>query len=83
MKVGNERLGILLFVDDDVIMMSDSEEDLQDMLNIAADYRIDFCVKFSESKSKVIVVKCADDDIDRILKEKVCSPRKFIVWTFS
>ena len=63
-RVGNERWGILYA--DDVIMMSNSKEDLQEMLNIVAGYGIDFCVKFSESKSKVIVVNGADEGTDHV-----------------
>ena len=47
-------------------MISGSEEDLQDMLNEVADSGKDFCIKFSEIKSKVIVVNGTDDDTRHI-----------------
>ena len=50
MRVGNKRLGILLYADD-VIVISETEEDMQIMLNIAAGYGKDFRVKFSEDES--------------------------------
>ena len=65
MKVGNERLGILLYADD-VIIMSEGARDLQCMLDEAYAYSQDFCVKFSEDKSKVIVVNGILDDVDRV-----------------
>ena len=75
MKVGSERLGILLYADD-VIIMSESARDLQCMLNEIYYYSQDFCVKFSEEKSKVIVVNGVQDDIARMWQlGEVCIKR--------
>ena len=49
---------------DDGIVMSDIGEDLLVMLNAMANYGQEFCVKFSEVKSKVIVINGTNDDID-------------------
>ena len=45
-----------------MIIMSESARDMQEMLNKMAKYGQDFCVKFSEDKSKVVVVNGRLDD---------------------
>ena len=60
-RVGNKRLEILVYADD-VIMMSKNGDDLQVMLNAVAEYGQDLCVKFSNEKSKAIVVSGTDED---------------------
>ena len=64
MEVGNERLSILLYADD-VIIMSECAIELQAMLNAVSEYSNDFCVSFSEAKSKVIVINGMEEDVDR------------------
>ena len=54
MKVGNERLVILMYADD-LIIMCESAEDLQEVLNAVTQYG-SFSVKFSAEKSKVLVI---------------------------
>ena len=49
MKVGEDRLGILLYAED-VIVMSENETELQNMVNAVYEYSQDFCVKFREEK---------------------------------
>ena len=64
MRVENERLCILLYADD-VIVMNDSGEELQLMLNAVNEYGDEFCVKFSEAKSKVVVINGLEEERDR------------------
>ena len=64
MKVGNERLVILMYADD-VIIMCESGEDLQEVLDAVSEYGRDFSVKFSADKSKVLVVNGEQEDVER------------------
>ena len=65
MRVGNDRLSCLLYADD-IVLISESAEELQEMLDLVAGYGRDFDVKFSSEKSKVIVINGDVDDIDRL-----------------
>ena len=67
MEVGDERLCILMYADD-VIIMSENGEELQSMLNTVLRYSLDFCVKFSEDKSKVVVINGMEGEIDKVWK---------------
>ena len=64
MKVGDDRLGLLLYADD-VVLLSESSEDLQRMLDITTEYGMDFNVKFSSEKSQVMVVNGEEIDKER------------------
>ena len=55
MAVGNEKLSILMYADD-IIIMSDSSDELQELLNVVNGYGEDFCVSFSQDKSQVMVI---------------------------
>ena len=65
MAVGNERLCILLYADD-VIVMSECGVELQYMLNAVYEYSQNFCVKFSEEKSKVVVINGTEEESERV-----------------
>ena len=54
-RVGDSRLNVLLYADD-IVVMSESSEDLQDVLNVVAGYGNDFHVSFSDEKSEVLIV---------------------------
>ena len=60
-----ERLCILMYADDVIIMNEDGEE-LQSMLNTVLKYSLDFCLKFSEDKSKVVVINGMEGEIDKV-----------------
>ena len=60
-KVGNEVLSILLYADD-VVVMSEDHEKLQNMLDVVSMYGKNFDVKFSDEKSKVLVVNGENED---------------------
>ena len=53
--VGDEKLSILLYADD-VVIMAESSEDLQECLNAVHTYARDFKVRFSSEKSQVLVI---------------------------
>ena len=55
MKVGMERLSILMYADD-IIIMSESSDELQELLDIVNEYSRDFCVNFGADKSQVMVI---------------------------
>ncbi len=61
MQVGNERLSILLYADD-VVIMSEDRRELQEILDVVTSYGNDFRVKFSAEKSQVIVVNGNEED---------------------
>ena len=63
-RVGSEKLGCLLYADDIVIMSEDSEE-LQEMLDLTAQYGRDFDMSFSSVKSQVVVVNADGEDDGR------------------
>ena len=60
-RVGNEKLSLLLYADD-VVILSENAEDLQKMLNEVTGYGRDFRVKFSYEKSQVLVVNGQVED---------------------
>ena len=63
-KVGNDRLCLLLYADD-VVIMSEGADELQSLLDVVAQYGRDFGVKFSSEKSKVMIVNRSQDEEDR------------------
>lgn len=63
-RVGNDKLKIVLYADDAVVM-SETAEELQGMMDCVSGYGRDFDVKFSAEKSQVLVVNGTDEDVDR------------------
>ena len=63
--VGDERLKMLLYADDAVIM-SENGFELQSMLDCITEYGKDFNVRFSPEKSQVLVVNGTAEDVDRV-----------------
>ena len=59
-KVGTDKLGLLLYADD-VVVMSESANELQSLLDIVGQYGRDFGVRFSSEKSKVMIVNRSQD----------------------
>ena len=60
-RVGADRLSCLLYADD-IVIMSESREELQQMLDVVSVYGRDFKVRFSGEKSQVIVVNSVEGD---------------------
>ena len=60
-RVGDSRLNVLLYADD-IVVMSESSDDLQDVLNVVAGYGKDFNVNFSDDKSEVLIVNGEADE---------------------
>ena len=76
-RVGNERLSILMYADD-IIIMSESSEELQQMLNVVSEYSLDFGVKFGVDKNLIMVLNGDEDDIDKEWKPgECCVKRKY------
>ncbi|KAF2346225.1 Reverse transcriptase domain [Trinorchestia longiramus] len=65
LKIEEEKLSCLLYADD-TVMVSESEQDLQRMLEIVDGYSKDFKVKFGGDKSKVMVINGDETDKDRV-----------------
>ena len=63
-KVGEEVLSILLYADD-VVILSESDVNLQMMLDVVTEYGTDFNIRFSSEKSQVLVVNGEEMDRDR------------------
>ena len=60
-KVGRDKICTLLYADD-VVVMSESAEEFQSILGVVDGYGRDFGVRFSNEKSKVIVVNRSEDE---------------------
>ena len=62
-KIGEDKIGILLYADD-VVVLSESAEEFQKILDVVGEYEKDFGVKFSGEKSKVMIVNRSEKDSD-------------------
>ena len=60
-QVGNEKIGLLMYADD-IVIMSESAEELQSLLDVVSEYGRDFGVKFSSEKSKVMIVNRSENE---------------------
>ena len=65
MRVGGERLSLLMYADD-IIITSESRDELQQMLNVVNEYSVDFCVKFGMDKSLIMIVNSDEEDRDKM-----------------
>ena len=54
-RVGEGRLGILLYADD-VVLLGDSKEMLQEMINIVRDYGNEFSLSFNNKKCGILAI---------------------------
>ena len=59
-QIGDEKLSILMYADD-IVIMTESREDMQECLNAVETYANDFKVKFGAAKSQVLVVSGPDE----------------------
>ena len=64
-KSGQDRLRMLLYADDALVMSEDANE-LQQMLDVVTLYGRDFDVKFGMDKSKVLIINKGEDDAERV-----------------
>ena len=62
-KVGTDRICLLLYADD-VVVMSECADELQSLLDVVAQYGRDFGVRFSREKSKVMIVNRSQNEED-------------------
>ena len=62
-SVGGDKVCMLLYADD-VVVMSESAEELQRLLDVVGEYGQDFGVRFSGEKSKVMIVNRSEDECD-------------------
>ena len=61
MNVNGRIMNTLMYADD-VVILSESKEDLQRLLDTVSEYARDFNVKFSSEKSQVLVVSGDETD---------------------
>ena len=64
-RVGENKICVLLYADD-VVVMSESAEELQELLDVVSEYGNDFGVNFSSEKSQVMVVNGTDEERNRL-----------------
>ena len=62
-RVGNDRIGVLLYADD-IVVMGESANELQSLLDVVDGYGKDFGVRVSSEKSKVVMVNRSDAESD-------------------
>ena len=60
-QVGREKISLLMYADD-MVVMSESSEELQRLLDVVSEYGKDFSVRFSSEKSKVMIVNRTEDE---------------------
>ncbi|XP_050705903.1 uncharacterized protein LOC126991179 [Eriocheir sinensis] len=60
-RIGEDKVCVLLYADD-VVVMSESAEELQSLLDVVGGYGRDFGVRFSSEKSKVMIVNRSEDE---------------------
>ena len=58
-KIGNNRLGVLLYADD-IILMAESGREMQEMLDITRDYAREFSMSFGEKKCGIMKYNTED-----------------------
>ena len=63
-RIGDERLGCLLYADD-IVVVSEDKDELQKILDIVDQYGKEFEMKFSKEKSKVLVINADENDEGR------------------
>ena len=61
MKVGEDKLGVLLYADD-IVLIAEEEEMMQKIVDIAVDYSREFSLKFSINKCGVMVINGESED---------------------
>ena len=62
-NIGGRILNILLYADD-VVILSESKDDLQKLLDVVSEFGRDFNVNFSKEKSQVLIINGGEDDAD-------------------
>ena len=84
-KFGDHKINVLLYADD-VVIMSETGEELQALLNVVDGYGRDFGVKFSSEKSKVMIVNRSEDERNMTWRlsgnelKQVCEYKYLGVW---
>ena len=64
-NIGRDKVCMLLYADD-VVVMSESAEELKSLLDVVYEYGRDFGVNFSCEKSKIMIVNRSEDERDAI-----------------
>ena len=64
-RVGNDRIGVLLYADD-VVVMSESADKLQSLLDVVDGYGKDFGIRFSREKRKLMIVNRSEDESNAV-----------------
>ena len=59
-RVRNDKISVLLYAED-VVVMSESVDQLQSLLDVMIDHGRDSELQFSSEKSKVMIVKRSED----------------------
>ena len=64
MKVGNERLSLLMYADE-IIILSENGNDLQLMLGVVNEYSVELGLKFGMDKGQIMIVNNNQVDVER------------------
>ena len=64
-RVDGNKICLLLYADD-VVVMSETAEELQSLLDVVSGSGMDFGVKFSSEKSKVTIIDRSEDERDTV-----------------
>ena len=60
----------MLLYADDVVVMSESADELQSLLNVVEGYGKDFEVRFSIEKGKVMIVNRSEDESNAVWRKE-------------
>lgn len=63
--MGNDEMCVLFYADD-VVVMSESADEQQSLLDVVDGYGRDFGVRFSSEKSKVMIVNKSEDECNAV-----------------
>ena len=66
-RIGNDRVCIIMYADD-IVIVCESAEELQEALDVINEYGMDFDLKFSSEKCKIMVVNKTDRDCNVVWK---------------
>ena len=84
-SVGRDKVCMLLYADD-VVVMTESAKELQSLLDVVNEYGRDFGVNFSCKKSKVMIVNRSEDERDATWRlevkelQQVCEYKYLGIW---
>ena len=74
-------MGVLLYADD-VVVMSESVDELKSLLDVVDGYGKDFGVKFSSEKSRVMIVNRSEDESNAVWRIEENEPNQVLEYKY-